>query len=339
MKRTLSGPSILLLGWTLVVQAAAAPDRGVATGLELAASEPGLRLEYENRTPASSTKTISFRLRLIHDGEEPLALSDITLRYWFRSPPGGEDRFACDWAQVGTGAVHGRFLETTHGRALEIGFTTEALVASWLGGDGTRNLLLPGAETGGIHVRIHDVQWRFYDQSEHHSWDPSLLTFAEHERVTVYVRGERVWGVPPLDADDEYARWVATVFTPEQLADPAISGPDADPDGDGMTNEEERIAGTNPLDPHSALDILAVETAEDGAVVLEWSSAPGRCYTVWSAPTPRGPFTPVRANVPASAPRNRKALERSSSEPRQMFYRVSVALPAGGGKGTDSCAP
>jgi hypothetical protein len=48
--------------------------------------------------------------------------------------------------------------------------------------------------------------------------------------------------------------------------DPGISGPNADPDGDGFTNQEEFTAGTNPLSAASRLQLRIVPTATNRAV-------------------------------------------------------------------------
>jgi hypothetical protein len=41
--------------------------------------------------------------------------------------------------------------------------------------------------------------------------------------------------------------WKADHFTAAELADPAVSGPEADPDGDGLANLFEYALGTDPL--------------------------------------------------------------------------------------------
>lgn len=45
---------------------------------------------------------------------------------------------------------------------------------------------------------------------------------------------------------DYFRTWRPTYFTPEELADLAICGPDADPDHDGYTNAAEYLFGSNP---------------------------------------------------------------------------------------------
>ena len=50
----------------------------------------------------------------------------------------------------------------------------------------------------------------------------------------------------PEPAMGTYAQWQQLNFTPLQSRSPAIAGPDADPDGDGYSNQSERAFATNP---------------------------------------------------------------------------------------------
>jgi hypothetical protein len=73
--------------------------------------------------------------------------------------------------------------------------------------------------------------------------------------------------------------------------DPAFwPGPHEDSDGDGATNLQEFLAGTNPVDPTSVLR-LTLETSSQG-VHLVWSSQPGSVYQVQIADA-LGQWTPV----------------------------------------------
>lgn len=64
------------------------------------------------------------------------------------------------------------------------------------------------------------------------------------EPMPVYF-GIEQWEIP--GAFLTYASWKDGVFTEAQAADPAISGPSADPDGDGFDNLEEYAFGGDPL--------------------------------------------------------------------------------------------
>jgi hypothetical protein len=57
--------------------------------------------------------------------------------------------------------------------------------------------------------------------------------------------------------------------------------PNADPDGDGMSNLQEYQAGTNPTDPNSRLRITAISGNSVGSTAtLTWTSVPSRLYYV-----------------------------------------------------------
>ena len=57
------------------------------------------------------------------------------------------------------------------------------------------------------------------------------------------------------DSLPAYTVWAGNSFSPAQLMNPAISGPNADPDGDGVGNYAEFLAGTDPLNAASYLKL------------------------------------------------------------------------------------
>ncbi|MCF7818375.1 MAG: thrombospondin type 3 repeat-containing protein, partial [Kiritimatiellales bacterium] len=117
--------------------------------------------------------------------------------------------------------------------------------------------------------------------------------------------------------------WQTVSFTADQLANSAISGESADPDGDGFTNQQEYIAGTDPLDAQSQFVIAGggFNGAED---VLNWSSVSGRVYDVyWSTNLLYG-FAPLATDIawPQSS--------YTSSIPNGVengFYQIKVRRP------------
>lgn len=78
-----------------------------------------------------------------------------------------------------------------------------------------------------------------------------------------------------------HAAWLAEHFTAAERGNPAVSGDLADPDGDGLTNLEEFIAGTHPRDARSRLE-LGVRRINPGWLRLEVPVQPGRSYVVES---------------------------------------------------------
>ena len=108
-------------------------------------------------------------------------------------------------------------------------------------------------------------------------WTPAANQLGEHGNILFvvtdgvrsdfeYVTLNVVEELEPLDPRDV---WWATHFTETELADPNISGMDADPDGDGMTNGQELEADTNPRDPHSLLQIFGF-TSNGDAIEIHW---------------------------------------------------------------------
>jgi hypothetical protein len=76
------------------------------------------------------------------------------------------------------------------------------------------------------------------------------------------------------------ASWKAQFFTAAELANPTISGDGADPDGDGHTNLQEYIAGTNPRDPASRLALELIVSGINSPVRLRFNAVAGKTYSV-----------------------------------------------------------
>lgn len=66
--------------------------------------------------------------------------------------------------------------------------------------------------------------------------------------------------IQTVATDIDFAGWTMLVFPEEQLGNPEITGEDADPDGDKLSNYLEFLLGANPTDPNSGLTYRVVGT-------------------------------------------------------------------------------
>ena len=98
--------------------------------------------------------------------------------------------------------------------------------------------------------------------------------------------------------------------------------PDADPDGDGFTNVQEFIAGTDPNDATSAFVITSI--AEDGDdIVITFASVSGKTYEGQHSNEPLGPIWVAFTNVTATSDSTEVTDPGAASEP-ERYYRVQV---------------
>ncbi len=123
---------------------------------------------------------------------------------------------------------------------------------------------------------------------------------------------------------DPYQTWRATHFTTEQLADTNTSGDTADPDHDGLNNQQEYWAGTNPTNALSCLILYAPTNniAAEGKFVVRWQSVSNKVYTVQATTNLLSAFTNVVTNLPATPTVNLHTDSVGSAETK--FYRVKL---------------
>jgi M6 family metalloprotease-like protein len=97
-----------------------------------------------------------------------------------------------------------------------------------------------------------------------------------------------------------------------------------DDDGDGVPNWQEAVAGTDPKDARSFLRFTSASLSPvDGRLLLEWTSATNRTYTVLRASSLRTDFQSIATNLPASPPLN-SFLVPNSGPSSATFYRLQV---------------
>jgi len=116
----------------------------------------------------------------------------------------------------------------------------------------TRSCPVNGSDIGG-----------FTTENSHYT-----VTAAEGDEVSVTVKAVN----PDYPANGGPA---ATIPAPVKLLPAA-----GDEDGDGMSNEDEDTAGTNPLDNGSVFKVDSTTMENDGDFVVTWTPAPGRTYAI-----------------------------------------------------------
>lgn len=123
----------------------------------------------------------------------------------------------------------------------------------------------------------------------------------------------------PVDSDgDGLPDWWEAQY-------PLAGNPNADTDGDGLINSREYIAGTNPQDANSSLEFLTVVEESPGVMLVQWSSVPGKTYTVLRASTlslNASDYQPVQTGISAQG---NVTSYRDTTAGGIRFYRVRVA--------------
>ena len=106
-----------------------------------------------------------------------------------------------------------------------------------------------------------------------------------------------------------------------------FDGPDGDPDGDGYTNLQEFLAGTDPHDPNSSLKVR-LNLISDARVRVEWPMLPGRSYVLEYANSDLSNYdTLLRTNLPSGTLSRRGTVVEDFSAPsaaKSRIYRVRL---------------
>ncbi len=162
---------------------------------------------------------------------------------------------------------------------------------------------------------------------------PSLTS-----NITYWVRASNAAGsadstAATVTAATPFALWQNNQFTPEELANSLVSGPTADPDGDGLTNDQEYLFGLPPkignLSPSPAISVTGNQITL--SFTANMATGPGyngltRRYTLESSNTLDAQAwteIPSFANI---AGNNQTVTYTTSTTGQPKFFRLGVRV-------------
>jgi hypothetical protein len=124
---------------------------------------------------------------------------------------------------------------------------------------------------------------------------------------------------PDADSDGMPDSWEEDYFA---STDAENGGADDDRDGDGVSNYNEYIAGTDPTAADSLFEITSMDVSPD--CVLSWSSETGKTYSLWiSTNLISGEFICTDSTISSTPPENTVTTGVGSAE--CIYYQIRVS--------------
>ena len=133
-------------------------------------------------------------------------------------------------------------------------------------------------------LKPDDISWIVVDELFYFDQSPWSAE-ADGTGHALTRNGLTEWGVPTdsdTDGDGLDDEWETSYFGS------LLQSGNGDPDGDGFSNLQERIAGTNPANPASFFAIEGIS-----APTIEWNASEGRTYSVYWTADLQQPFTQI----------------------------------------------
>lgn len=136
----------------------------------------------------------------------------------------------------------------------------------------------------------------------------------------------------PLDSDrdgipDIYETGTGVYVSPTNVGSNPLA---RDSDGDGISDGEELIAGTNPNSGSDALSVTEVQRNASGQIVISWLGHPGRLYGVHyldSDLIPGLSFLPLNGFTNLATTSTATMRVTNNVDSAHRFYRVTTRLP------------
>ncbi|MBE7171046.1 MAG: hypothetical protein INR73_10670 [Williamsia sp.] len=128
-------------------------------------------------------------LQLNNEGNSPVALKNITVRYWLTVEEFDSLNTSISWAKLGTSLVSVRYVPLGQPRLGAYGYIEYAFPV----GAGS---LAAMTNSGPILSQIRKADWTAFNQADDYSY-ASSTSYAKNNKITAYYNGVLVWGAEP----------------------------------------------------------------------------------------------------------------------------------------------
>lgn len=162
------------------------PDNGGGTQPEVIEVAP----LYLVGDKTASTGSIRANLQLKNNSNVPVKLSDVTVRYWYTEDGNSDQNVVIDHATVGKTNVVTSVVPVTPAKPKADKYVEFSFL------DGAGKLAVNG-NSGEVQFRVHNTNWTNLNQENDYSFDPTSTSYAANDRITVYYKGNLIFGIEP----------------------------------------------------------------------------------------------------------------------------------------------
>ncbi|HEX8424812.1 glycosyl hydrolase [Hymenobacter sp.] len=149
-----------------------------------------VKVQYRDDDSRPLNNTSKPVLQLTNEGAGAVAYGELTARYWLTVENYTGLSAVIDYAALGAGQVHTRYVPLTQPRNGAYGYveyTFEAALPD----------LAAGSTSGEIKSRLHNTEQGSLNEQDDYSFSSAARALALNEHLTLYRNGQLVWGTEP----------------------------------------------------------------------------------------------------------------------------------------------